>query len=141
MRAKSSATGGHPTQVLAYVFLYKNGGIVDIDSFPNDTFADSINNNGDIVGYSMNQAFIYSNGVFSNLNDLIDQPGTVLSDACKINDLGQIAASGYSDQYGYGAYLLTPVPEPPTVVFTLTVLIPLLLFVARRFISRKSHTV
>ena len=52
----------------------------------------------------------------TNLNYLINQPGTTLGDAKGINDLGQIAATGYSDQYGYGAFLLTPVPEPASVI-------------------------
>ena len=104
--------GGH-------VFLYENGNVVDIDSLPEGTFADDINNNGEIVGYGRgNIAFIYSNGTMSTLSDLIDQPGITLTYASKINDVGQIAAIGSSDQYGYGAYLLTPVPEPASAILS-----------------------
>ena len=78
-----------------------------------------------MVGYGPvnNNAFVYSNGIFSNLNDLIDQPGLTLTNAYGINDAGWIVASGYSDEHGYGGYLVTPVPEPAGAIVVYSALI------------------
>ena len=123
-------------------FLYENGGIADIASFSNGTTANCINNSGDIVGSGLisGKAFIYSNGTFSNLNDLIDQTGTTLGSAYGINDPGQIVAGGYSDEYGYGAYLLTPVPEPVTLMLLCSALVCVLPFATRGHRRRRNYS-
>ncbi|MGA2061996.1 MAG: hypothetical protein ABSG67_16035 [Thermoguttaceae bacterium] len=119
-------------------FLYENGCIAEIESFSNGTFANCINAKGDIVGYGPinGNAFLYSNGTMSNLNDLV-QTGITLDNAYGINDVGQIVASGYSDQYGDGAYILNPVPEPACIALECSGAAFVLLFVVRDFIRRK----
>lgn len=79
-----------------------------------------INDSGQIVGkvlWSGGQTgFLYSGGVMTDLNDLIDpREGWQIKEAQDINNSGQIAAWGFragsTDTY---ALLLTPVPEPET---------------------------
>jgi probable HAF family extracellular repeat protein len=67
-------------------------------------------------GYSNNHAFIYSGGVMTDLNNLISPSiGWVLNRADAINDSGQIVGTGYINGRSR-AFLLTPVPEPGTML-------------------------
>jgi probable HAF family extracellular repeat protein len=52
-----------------------------------------------------------------NLNDLLDPSGAgwTLRDAIAINDAGQIVGYGTSPPGAQHGFLLTPVPEPPTL--------------------------
>ena len=100
-----------------HAVLWEGGVIRDLQ--PNDcspTIAYGINNSGHVVGGidSCNfdglggycgpvSAFLYSNGVMTDLNDLV--PGLGLWTASGINDLGQIVANGND-----GAYRLDPAP-------------------------------
>ncbi len=78
-----------------------------------------INNANSVVGDVNNRAaFLYANGSFFYLNDLIDPSlGINLITATDINNVGQIVANSSTD-----AYLLTPVnntsitPEPSSFV-------------------------
>jgi probable HAF family extracellular repeat protein len=129
-------------------FLYSNGHMVNLGTVPGDTsaVAEAINSQGVVVGNSWhlgtltsgsnapnNNAFIYENGVMTNLNSLIPSSADIhLVDAHAINDSGQILAYGL-DSYGDGrVYLLTPdgmpaplapvlfgneTPEPSTLAF------------------------
>lgn len=78
--------------------------------------ANSINELGQVVGLSSlangsRSAFLYEGNTMYNLNDLIDTTSNIgLISATGINESGQIVASNYNR-----AYLLTPVPEPPTM--------------------------
>jgi MYXO-CTERM domain-containing protein len=93
--------------------------------------AESINNNGDIAGYSTKyigntligrHAAIWSSGgtAVTDLNDVTDLPaGWVLTDADAINDAGMILAYASFDPDGSGPLAaeqfpvrLTPAPEP-----------------------------
>ena len=84
-----------------------------------------------------NNAFIYQNGVITNLNSLIPSSADIhLVSAMAINDAGQILTEGV-DSYGDGrVYLLTPdgmpapaapvlfgneTPEPSTLAFVVLV--------------------
>lgn len=83
-----------------------------------------INDSGQIVGGVWGGgAFLYSDGVMTDLNSLIDpSSGWVITDAQDINNSGQIAANGHNTITGYsGALLLstTPVPEPETYAMLL----------------------
>ncbi len=84
------------------------------------TFATALNNSDQVVGYepgSDQLAFLWSkdDGLL-DLNGLIDPNlGITLTRANGINDMGQIIA--YSESgFVRTAYLLTPVPEPSSLV-------------------------
>ena len=62
-----------------------------------------------IVGQSGNGAWIWSNGTFQNLNNLIPPgSGFTLNAATAINDNGQIVANGSNATGQTHAFLLTP---------------------------------
>ncbi|MCE5267095.1 MAG: PEP-CTERM sorting domain-containing protein [Planctomycetaceae bacterium] len=103
-----------------------NGPMVDLTlgtAFVNcHSTANGINNKGQIVGgIGGGAAFIYSDGVMTDLSTLIDPAcGWYLETAYAINDNGQILCDAI---YDYGvrqqhALLLTPIntPEPSTLV-------------------------
>jgi len=86
---------------VSHAFLYENGLMLDIGGFGgNDSYATGINEAGSVVGTANNSAggyhaFLYSGGIFQDLNDLIDSSlGWTLTLAADINDQGQIAARG-----------------------------------------------
>jgi len=87
--------------------------------------ANGINNIGQVVGWTLveppsaisaQHAFIYSDGVMSDLNTFLpDDFGWVLTYASAINESGQIAVNGRNAEGITHAFLLTPVPEPATL--------------------------
>jgi MYXO-CTERM domain-containing protein len=86
---------------VSHAFLYANGLMLDIGGFGgNDSYATGINEAGSVVGTANNssydyRAFLYSDGKFQDLNNLIDSSlGWTLVSAFDINDRGQIAARG-----------------------------------------------
>jgi probable HAF family extracellular repeat protein len=91
-------------------FLYSgNGPMQDIGSLPDrpSTWAYSINNIGQIVGYSANaayaRAFFYDNGTMTDLGTLSGEIGTT-SRAFGINDVGQVVGEsidGYRHAFLY----------------------------------------
>lgn len=93
----------------------KSTSFTSIDLFGQTGYrAQSINNKGQVVGnFAMigNPAFIWENGVGTNLNRLIpDSSGWRLQKAWAINDAGQIVGEGQFNSQTH-AFLLTPVPE------------------------------
>jgi probable HAF family extracellular repeat protein len=89
------------------------------------TTTNAINNLGQIVGESdsdtlsrTNTAFLYSNGVITDLNTLLPaNSGWQLQDAVGINDSGQIV--GYGTLNGQTRFFIldtAPVPEPGSLV-------------------------
>jgi len=97
-------------------FLYSDGVMVDLGVPGESNMAHDINDSGQIVGWSVSGAYIYENGVVTNLNTLIPPgSGISLSVATGINNAGQIV--GYSLSGGqFRAFLLTPVEAgTPTV--------------------------
>lgn len=79
----------------------------------NSSVALSINELGQVVGSSGGSAFLYENGTMFDLNDLVaDDVDFGLVEATGINERGQIVATTSS----FRAYLLTPVPEPATML-------------------------
>ena len=89
----------------------------------NFSFAYSINNSGLVVGESGiagggSHAFLYNGTNLLDLNTLIPaDSGIVLTSARGINEGRQIAATGFFDNSaGSRAFLLTPVPEPTTML-------------------------
>lgn len=84
----------------------------------------SINNSGLVVGLSElggtgpTRAFLYDGTALFDLNTLIPASSDfVLTDARGINEAGQIAATGlFTNSRTTHAFLLTPVPEPTTML-------------------------
>ena len=99
----------HTVSEATHVFLWSNGTMTDLGTFGLDPVGEAINNHGVIVGQSGNGAWIWSNGVFQNLNNLIPPgSGFTLTDATAINDNGQIVANGSNSSGQTRAFLLTP---------------------------------
>ena len=91
-------------------FLYSNGTVSNVGTLGGDTFAYGINNNGEIVGASNNQAFVGSGGTLTNLNTVLDPitgAGWNLNVASAINNNGQIVGTGTLNGQPQG-FLLTP---------------------------------
>ncbi|MBI5705450.1 MAG: hypothetical protein HZC36_00490 [Armatimonadetes bacterium] len=103
-------------------FIYKNGLMTDIGlQYPGvPTYAEDINDSGQIVGWSwdgwsVGGAFLFENGAMANIDELLDAPssGWHISEALAINNNGTIVGSGNNASLGLsGAVMLTPVPEP-----------------------------
>ncbi|MBN2581161.1 MAG: PEP-CTERM sorting domain-containing protein [Pirellulales bacterium] len=118
-----------------HVFIYEDGIISDISDPYYGTHATDINNNGEIVGFGfpINDAFIYKNEQMSNLNNLIDPAlGITLTGAYGINDYGQIIALGYNIEMNGSAYLLTPIPEPSSMILLYIGLAIIIMFIWNR---------
>jgi probable HAF family extracellular repeat protein len=99
----------HTASEATNVFLWSNGTMTDLGTFGLDPVGEAINNHGVIVGQSSNGAWIWSNGTFQNLNNLIPPgSGFTLTDATAINDNGQIVANGSNSSGQTHAFLLTP---------------------------------
>ena len=82
-----------------------------------------VNANGQAVGLAYNyadifsSAFLYTNGTLTDLNTLIDpSSGWNLEAASAINDNGWIVGDGVNLSGQEDAFLLTPTPEPSTLV-------------------------
>jgi probable HAF family extracellular repeat protein len=92
-------------------FLYSNGVMIDLGVPGENNIAHDINDSGQIVGWSAGRAYIYEDGVVTDLNTLIPAgSGLTLYAATGINNAGQIV--GYALGGGrFHAFLLTPVEE------------------------------
>jgi probable HAF family extracellular repeat protein len=104
-------------------FLYSNGTMQDLPTLGGaQSSAICINNLGQVLGsaYTSSGAshpFLYSNGTMQDLNNLIPAiAGWTSLSVTAINDSGQIVGNGINPSGYYYAFLLTPVPEPSTVV-------------------------
>jgi len=103
-------------------FLWDAGVLTDIGALSgsSQSHALGINNLSQVIGYFeesfINHAFLYENGSFFDLNDLVDPSGSgwVIAEANGINELGQIAGTACRDGACYAVRLdLVPaVPEP-----------------------------
>jgi probable HAF family extracellular repeat protein len=100
-------------------FVYSNGTMTSLGTYNIDTTPQAINDDGVIVGTTyglnaagdfFNDAFIYQNGTFQDLNNLIPAgSGWELTDAVAVNDSGKILVDGTSTITGQDhALLLTP---------------------------------
>ena len=77
------------------------------------SLAKSINNVGQVVGSAntgeqSNHAFLWSNGIATDLNSLPNHLGWLFNEAAAINDKGQIVVIGYNYNHQSKAFLLTP---------------------------------
>ena len=97
-----------------HAFLYSDGTMMDLGA----GYAHDINASGQVVGYSSYQhPFLYDDGTLTDLNSLINPAsGWSLYDANAINDSGQIVGVGVNSLGQQHAFLLTPTPEPSTLV-------------------------
>ena len=119
-------------------FLYSGGVMTDLGTLTGPdggySHAYGINDGGDVVGaayllgvqpdpfHSQPRAFIYSGGVMTNLNTLIDPAsGWVLEEARDINESGQIVGWGMHNGQ-LRAYLLTKLePNKPPLAQSIAV--------------------
>ena len=108
----------HASDATIHAFLYSDGNTLDINGDNDHSIPSGMNNKGDIVGACVSSLshpfpFLYKNGIMYDLNEMIDPIlGIELGVGLDINDNGQIIASGSK---GHG-YLLTPIPEPSTML-------------------------
>jgi probable HAF family extracellular repeat protein len=101
----SLAAGGN-----VHAFLYSNSAMMDLGTlYGESSAAIAINRYGVIVGESDSAAFIYKDGVMTNLNSLIPAAsGVHLHTAFSVNDSRQIACHGSYRSGVTHAFLLTP---------------------------------
>jgi probable HAF family extracellular repeat protein len=100
-----------------HAFLWtKKNGIRDLGTLPGDVRSQAlgINNQGQVVGLSVSpshhlRAFLWQDGVMSDLNDLIPAGSPVLLYANDINDSGEITGEAFDPGTGDApAFLLVP---------------------------------
>jgi probable HAF family extracellular repeat protein len=105
-------------------FLYSGGIMAAIPVPSTDAYATDINDSGVVVGtmragggLSKFHAWIYADGVVTNLNTLIPQSGIHLMNATAISNDGRIAGIAVDAQARYHAFLLTPGVEANPVIY------------------------
>jgi probable HAF family extracellular repeat protein len=101
-----------------HAYSFEDGVISDIGTLHPDgiwfegvssySYANGINTAGDIVGESDGAAFLYRNGVMTDLNSLLTPDSPHVGWASGINDSGQIVGLVWTSPCGH-AVLLTPV--------------------------------
>jgi hypothetical protein len=93
-------------------FFFSNGVFQDIGQ----SQGNAINNAGVVVGQNGADAFVYSNGVATDLNTLIPAgSGLTLNNAVAINNSGQILVQATDASGTQHAVLLTPAASPSFV--------------------------
>ena len=105
-------------------FIYENGAMRAIPVPSSDSHGGDINDAGVVVGtmraggaVSPHHAFIYADGVVTNLNSLIPAgTGLHLAYATAINNAGQIVGVAYDARAHYHAFLLTPIAAGTAVI-------------------------
>lgn len=103
-----------------HAFMWNGTSVIDLGTLGGvDSVARSVNDAGDIVGYSQiaggaKRAFIYQAGVMYDLNDYVSLPtGWLLVDAYKVNQSGQVLVraqrNGSTAAADNAYWILTPV--------------------------------
>ena len=124
----ASLDAGDRNQVFHAFYVPLGGKMVDLGTLPgtNASGATGINDKGQIVGWSglsstitavqgtalTSHAFLYQNGLMTDLNLLVPQNGVVLTKALAINNEGQILVDGIDSKGNDEQLLLTPVGQP-----------------------------
>jgi probable HAF family extracellular repeat protein len=102
-----------------HTFLWtRTTGMQDLGTFPGAVVTvapccHTINDNGQVAGFSIDavgnmRAFLWRNGVMSDLNALIPDSPLYLLAASSINDTGEIAGYGVNSDGDVHAFLATP---------------------------------
>ncbi len=132
------------TQQLRADILYS---VTDLGTLGgSSSYAYGINSSGQVVGWTdigdisdgnrVEHAFLYSGLTMTDLNSLIDpSSGWELDSAQAINDAGQIVGYGINGLGQEHAFLLTPTPEPSTLVLLGVAAIGLLGYAQRRRVA------
>jgi probable HAF family extracellular repeat protein len=103
-----------------HAFLWTRAtGMQDLGALTGDVYStgSSINDNGDIVGLSLDQnfsgrAFLWHSGTMRDLNTLIPANSPIfLFAGCSINNDGEITGLGVTRTGEFHTYLLTPIPR------------------------------
>jgi probable HAF family extracellular repeat protein len=104
------------TEEISRSFLYSGGQMIDLNVPGDYTAAEDINDFGQIVGWMGSRAYIYDDGVVTDLNDVtLPGSGITLIKATAINNAGQIVGYGLGGGH-FHAVLLTPTEAgTPTV--------------------------
>ena len=118
VNASGQVTGNADIGGNTHAFLSgANGGpLKDLGTLPSQTgsIGFGVNASGQVVGSSGFFAFIYSNGVMTDLNTLIvPSSGIRLQEATSISDTGFITAYGFNKYGRDEAFLLTPTAPVP----------------------------
>jgi probable HAF family extracellular repeat protein len=115
----------------AAIYRVENGKLTDLQELGQPgTLVYGVNDYGQVVGSNYldptgitKHAFLYQDGRFYDLNDLIPHTtDLVLNWSRAINDRGEIAVQGRIGDIEH-AILLVPVPEPPSDVLFLTAMV------------------
>jgi len=115
-----------PGEGTYHAFLYGDGTMLDLGTLGGSfgSHGYGLNEKGQVVGFSFSEgnadyhAFLYSDGKMIDVNP----SGWYASIATGINDRGQIVGYGISPSGYYRSFLLTPVPEPASLVLLLALL-------------------
>ncbi len=124
INASGQEVGGHYlSDTVWHALLNRNGTMTDLETLGgSNSWAYGINTAGQVVGDAYtpggaDHAFLYSNGTMTDLNSLIDPHlGWTLETAQAINDKGQIVGWGTNASGQTEAFLLSPLPEPSSVM-------------------------
>ena len=129
---------------VGHAFLWQNGAMTDLGVLPGTVFslAEGITDSGLVVGASYNpgtqadhRAFLWNsvNGI-QNLNGMLDSSGGgwTLKGCRDISNAGYIVGWGINPDGSQHGFLLTPIPEPSTLVLFGIGAISLLAYAWRR---------
>ncbi len=109
-------------------FIWENGVIQALPNAGAGGRAYAINDLGQAVGPSGGVAVLWENNVRYSLNDLIPpDSGWILWEAYDINEGGQIVGYGRNPNGQSRPFLLTPIPEPATMLLLCGAAVPVLL--------------
>lgn len=113
---------GVTSDPISVAWIYENGQQIYLSSLPGEesqsTSVSGINNYGQVVGMSGDKPFLYDGHSLHDLTNLLNPVlnGWTSLSVRDINDSGSIIGAGYTPEGVQRAFLLTPVPEPNSLV-------------------------